>query len=121
MLGNGTNVTYFATTEISYSKNLWYEPIPFEMLRTFETKPQLMVTVDGLPAVCGELQCDFAYINATGNITSFTYDTGSRMLQISGVNLTNSTDGIQNVSFGLTNCSVDNSSVTNTSLSCVLD
>jgi hypothetical protein len=35
----GTNISYEANTTIHYSTNLLYEPIPFEWLRTYETKP----------------------------------------------------------------------------------
>jgi hypothetical protein len=42
----GTNLKYFSNTTVPYSSNLFYEPIPFEMLRTYETLPQLIVTVN---------------------------------------------------------------------------
>jgi len=35
----GQNLKYTATTIVPYSTNLFYEPIPFEMLQTYETKP----------------------------------------------------------------------------------
>ena len=35
----GTNITYNSTTIVPYSSNLFYEPIPFEMLKTYETEP----------------------------------------------------------------------------------
>lgn len=35
----GGNITYYSNTTVPYSTNLFYEPVPFEMLRTFETKP----------------------------------------------------------------------------------
>jgi len=41
----GGNITYRANTTVPYSSNLFYEPIPFEMIRTYETEPQLIVTV----------------------------------------------------------------------------
>ena len=34
----GTNLTFNITTERNYSSNLFYQPIPFEMLKTYETK-----------------------------------------------------------------------------------
>jgi hypothetical protein len=33
------NVTKFNETHKPYSTNLWYDPIPFEMLKTYETEP----------------------------------------------------------------------------------
>lgn len=35
----GTNLTFYSNTSVPYSDNIFYEPIPFEMLRTFEEKP----------------------------------------------------------------------------------
>lgn len=35
----GGNTTSVSTVKIPYGKNLFYEPIPFEMLKTYETKP----------------------------------------------------------------------------------
>ena len=35
----GTNITFNSTTLVPYSSNLFYEPIPFEMLKTYETEP----------------------------------------------------------------------------------
>jgi hypothetical protein len=58
----GKNLTYNITTLRKHSSNLFYEPIPFEMLKTVETKPQLIVEVNGLPAACHNLSCDFSYI-----------------------------------------------------------
>jgi hypothetical protein len=33
------NVTYFQDTPVPSGGNLWYDPIPFEMLKTYETLP----------------------------------------------------------------------------------
>jgi hypothetical protein len=35
----GDNITFYANTTVPYSTNLFYEPIPFEFLKTYETKP----------------------------------------------------------------------------------
>ena len=57
------------------------------MLKTFEEKPQIVVEVDGLPAVCHNLTCDFTYIEAVGEIASFTYDEGTNELVVVGTGL----------------------------------
>jgi hypothetical protein len=36
---SGTNVTLTAETTVPYSTNLFYESIPFEWLKTYETEP----------------------------------------------------------------------------------
>jgi hypothetical protein len=70
----------------TYGPNLFYEPIPFEMLKTFETKPQVMMTINKLPAVCHNLTCDFTYIQTAGEVTAFTYTEATRVLQLTGTN-----------------------------------
>jgi hypothetical protein len=35
----GTDVSFQATTDVEYNNNLLWEPIPFEMLETYETLP----------------------------------------------------------------------------------
>jgi hypothetical protein len=62
----GTNITYTSTTIVPFSSNLFYEPIPFEMLKTYETEPQVIVKVKDLPAVCHNLTCDFTYTEPVG-------------------------------------------------------
>lgn len=36
---NAPNLTFYSKTTVPYSSNLFYEAIPFEMLRTYETEP----------------------------------------------------------------------------------
>ena len=74
--------------------NLFYEPIPFEFIRTFEELPQLIVSVNEVPAVCHNLTCDFTYIEPVGIIDSFTYDHSTRVLVITGTNLPDVIDNI---------------------------
>jgi hypothetical protein len=42
----GNNITYFNETIIHYGQSIFYDPVPFEFLKTFATKPQLMVNID---------------------------------------------------------------------------
>lgn len=49
-------------TVLPYSTNLFYDPVPYEFLKTFETKPQVTVMVDGLHAACHSMECDYSYI-----------------------------------------------------------
>lgn len=80
-------VSFYSNTTVPYSTNLFYEPVPFEMLKTFETKPQLIVTVNDNPAVCHNMTCDFTYIEPVGQITSFTFTEDSKLLVIEGTEL----------------------------------
>jgi hypothetical protein len=101
--------------------NLFYDPVPFEMLKTYETKPQVMVSVDGLPAVCHNLECDYAFVEPVGEITSFTYDEATKKLVITGTELPYPISEIQSVEFAKSYCTVDNSTLTNTTIECTLD
>ena len=70
-----------------YGTNLFYNPVPFEFLKTYEEKPQLIVKVGDQPAVCHNMTCDFTYTEPTGEITAVTYDKTSKKLVITGTNL----------------------------------
>ena len=100
--------------------NIFYEPIPFELLRTYEHKPQLNITVDGYPAVCKNLDCDFAYINPRGEIAGFTYDSSSRKLEITGTSLPTTLSEIRNISFASSLCDINKSTISETRVECTL-
>ena len=116
----GDNITYSSTTPIPYSTNLFYEPIPFEFLKTYETKPQLLVEVDGLPVVCHNLTCDFTYTQPVGEVTSFTFDAPSKKLVLTGTNLPDSVSKIRHVIFSLSECEVNPATLSATNLECTL-
>ncbi len=62
----GVNLTVSSTTFLeSNQKILFFEPVPFEFIHTAETKPQVLVSVDGVEAVCHSLNCGFKYIEPT--------------------------------------------------------
>jgi len=91
------------------------------MLRTYETKPQLLVTVDDLPAVCKNLTCDYSYILPEGNVTSFTYTESTKKLVISGVGLPSNVTNITYVEFAQSMCTIDTATLTNTTIECTLN
>ena len=57
------------------------------MLRTYEEKPQFIVTVDDQPVACHNMTCDYTYVQPVGEIIAATYDDSSRKLIIVGVDL----------------------------------
>jgi len=57
------------------------------MLRTYETEPQLIVTVGGTPAVCHNMTCDVTYIDTEGEITGSSFNSETGTLTITGTNL----------------------------------
>ena len=85
--GPDSNITFFANTTVPYGQNLFFEPIPFEMLRTYETEPQLIVMVDNLPAVCHNLTCDFKYVPPVGEVTAFSFDQSTSKLVLTGTDM----------------------------------
>jgi hypothetical protein len=115
------NYTNYANVTVPYSSNLFYEPIPFEMMRTYETEPQIIVTVGDQPAVCHNLTCDFTYILPEGEITAFTYTEATKLLVITGTNLPSVISNITSVEFAQAYCTVDESSLSNTTVECTLN
>lgn len=84
----GNEIVLNSTTWIPYNpKRIFYEPVPFEFLHTAETKPQVIVSVDGIEAVCASLACDYTYVAAQAQIDSFSL-TGTQ-LSIVGSGFTN--------------------------------
>jgi hypothetical protein len=117
----GTNLTYYSNTTVPYSSNLFYEGIPFDFIRTYETEPQVIVTVNNEPAVCHNLTCGFTYVEAVGEITSFTFDESTKKLVMTGVDLPTLAENITSVEFALSYCTVDVSTISDTTLECTLN
>jgi hypothetical protein len=103
----GKNIKITHDVPVKFGKNLWYEPVPFEMLRTYETKPQVIVNVNDMPAVCKNLTCDFTYTTPVGEITAFTYDTASKVVVLTGTAFPEKQTDIQKIMFALTECKID--------------
>ena len=117
----GSNLTFYSNVTVPYSTNLFYEGIPFEFLRTYETKPQVIVTVGDDPAVCHNRTCDFNYIEPVGEVTDFTFDESTKKLVITGVALPSVMGDLVSVEYALSFCSVDESTLTNTTIECTLN
>jgi hypothetical protein len=54
-----------------YGESLSWDVIPGELFYTREALPQVIVSVDGLPALCTGLACDYTYLVGDALITSF--------------------------------------------------
>lgn len=115
---SGDNITFNQNTTIPYGGNPFYEPIPFEWLRTHETKPQLIVSVNGEPAVCHNMTCDYNYTIPVGEVTGFTYTAATKQLVITGIDLPPTIGNVSKVMFAKSPCIV--SAADNTSLTCTL-
>lgn len=100
------DITYNAETIVPYGKNLMFWPIPFEMLETYEEKPQMLVEIDDMPAVCHSMKCDFTHVAAVGEVTSFTYDANLKKLTMTGTNLPDNKSKVQEITFAGSTCTV---------------
>jgi hypothetical protein len=103
-----------------FSQNIFYEPIPFELLKTYETAPQIMVSVNNTPAVCHSMACDFTYTVAAAEVNAFTFDPSTLLVTVTGTTLPTTTPDIHSIRFAQTDCTMDNSTVTDTGFSCTL-
>jgi hypothetical protein len=91
------------------------------MLKTYETEPQLIVTVGGMPAVCHNMTCDVTYLSPVGEITESTFNAANNKLTIIGTGLPTNISDYQDIYFANTKCSIDISTMTATGLECTLD
>ena len=69
-IGNGGTLSYVGETTRNYGTGLMFEPVGLEFMYTDAQKPQVMVKVDGLEALCTDLNCDYAYVESTAVITA---------------------------------------------------
>jgi hypothetical protein len=114
----GDNLTFNSNTTIPYGNNVFYEPIPFEWLRTYENKPQIIVNVNGEPAVCHNMTCGYNYTIPQGEVTAFTYNAGTNALEITGTDLPANMSMVRRVMFAKSPCTV--TEATTTTLKCTL-
>jgi hypothetical protein len=91
------------------------------MLKTYETKPQVLIEVDGLPAVCTGSNCDYQFVEPVGEITSFTFSEATNRLVITGTNLPSVATDIQSIEFAKSSCTVDTTTLSATNIECDLD
>lgn len=63
-----------------------FEPIPLEFIYSDAQKPQVLVSVNGIDAVCPDFNCDYLYIDTDSVIQSQTLTNGVD-LTITGVGL----------------------------------
>ena len=61
----GANVVLKSEIIRPYGQSLMFEPIGLEFLYSDAQAPQVLVDVDGLPALCVNLNCDYTYEAAT--------------------------------------------------------
>lgn len=107
------------TTIKAYNGNaIVYLPIPYDLIHTQHTNPQVLMTVDELPVACREVDCDYIYTVADAEVSGFSVSTvdGEEVLSITG---TAFTDRVYSIFFADTHCSIK--SIGTTAITCTLD
>lgn len=94
-----------------------FEPVGLEFLYSDAQLPQVLVNVDGLPALCMNLNCDYKYVASTGVITSQTYNSSTKLITVNGTSLP--TSGIT-INFGGVTCAVGTLTTSSTQYTCTL-
>lgn len=80
----GVNIVYDASIVREFGQSLVWHVIPGDYFYTREVLPQVKVSVDGMPALCTGMQCDYSYSEGTSLITSYTVNHSNNQLTISG-------------------------------------
>ena len=62
------DIQYGSQTIREWGENLFFEPIPLEMLYTNAERPQIRVKIDGLDAVCPGMNCDYMYVDPNQSV-----------------------------------------------------
>lgn len=114
-LADGSDIIYTSKILTEYGPNIFYDALPFENLHTAHTKPQVMVKVDDMPAVCASVQCDFTYTEPTSEVDNM--GISNLDLTITGIDLPTG-DDLLSVKVAKTDCLVTASS--DTEISCTL-
>ena len=84
------------------TKNIFYDYLPFDYLYTNEEAPQILIDVNGMPALCKSLDCGYTYEDPTAELTSMTV-TGDSEVEIQGTSLPTI---LKAVVIGSTHCTI---------------
>jgi len=99
---------------MNFGESLMFEPMGLEFIKTDSQKPQVLVTIDGIVALCPNDNCDYTYTDSE-SIVSAQSLVGNE-ITITGTGLPVSDASIK---FGPTPCSISTS--TDTELLCTLE
>lgn len=87
----------------NYSVNRFYEPIPLEFLTAVAQNPQVLVTVNGIEAICPKMNCDYTYSDPKALVK--TQKLTGNVLEVTGENLPVTAD--TEVSISGTACTIN--------------
>jgi len=114
-----TSISFSSSTLVSYdASSLYYSPIPFDMIKTQHTNPQIVMVADNMPVACRTVDCDFVYVAEASEIASFSVsgNTAGSTLTINGADFP---DSVKHIFFGNSPCSDE--TVTATQITCTLE
>lgn len=114
----GNSPTYPSEIVTAYGSGIMFAPIGLDFLYTSVTKPQVVVNIDGLPALCVNLNCDYAYVASTSSITQQAYDSATKVLTVTGTALP--TTGVTVIFGGVTCANSPAPTYTETQIQCTL-
>lgn len=107
----GQNVQFITEVIRPFGATLMFEPVGLEFLYSDAQVPQVLVDVDGVPALCLNDNCGYSYVASTTELTAQTYDEGTKVLTVTGTAIP--TTGLT-VSFGGATCDPATESFTST-------
>jgi len=113
----GGNFNFVTEVVREYGKTLMFEPVGLEFLYSNAVKPQVTVEVDGIPALCMNLNCDYTYVTPSAALTSQSFDPNTLALVVDGTSIP--TAGLT-VNFGGAQCAAG-ATFTSTQISCTLN
>jgi hypothetical protein len=119
-LTGNTDMAPNTTVLRTYGESLFFPVIPFDQLHSDAQTPQILVTIDGMPALCVDLNCDFQYTVSSSSIATQAFDTtDNKTLTLTGTLLPNATT--DRIYFGPIICSYDLSTHVNETIVCELE
>jgi hypothetical protein len=65
----GTTPTAVAATRREYNPNLFVDPMDYRWMRTYSDKPNVRVTVSGIPSACNT-DCTYTFVNSVPVVTA---------------------------------------------------
>jgi hypothetical protein len=96
--GDG-ELSYHGEVLHEFGSSIFYEQVPYEMLKTYVDKPQVSVKVGKEHAICEKNNCGFTFTRSRSIITRYEYIKITKILIIYGTDLPEDSSEVE-VSFG---------------------
>jgi len=83
-----SDIAFSVTSLQDYGVNRLWDATPLEFLMADAQSPGVRVTVDGLEALCINMNCEYAYIDTVGTVTTQAQSQGRRLQGVVGKEIT---------------------------------